>query len=400
MKFLVRSIVAGENIVRQSIVDAADEGSARMALTALGHTVLSLRRDGLPAWSWPARPALDVAWWCRELRTLIGSGMTVVEAIETLAEGGGDAPRETLHRRLLTALHEGQPLSRAMRDCDAFPQVLVASVAASERTSTLAEALDDYLRYHELLEQLRRRTVSAALYPSIVVILGMLISAFLLLFVIPRFAGIYGDVPHHVSVWTRGVIGASRLLREHSALLGVLLATALVGAAIPIRSGRAMRALVAACERIPSLRQPMDEFRLAQLYQALALMLRGGYPLDDAMAVAAGLRLGERMRAAVALARADMARGKPASEAFAAARLTSTVTGRLLRVGERTGEFARVLQTVAERHAASFATFVERATRLVEPVLLLAVALLIGGLVVMMYMPIFDMAGTLSETGP
>jgi general secretion pathway protein F len=87
-----------------------------------------------------------------------------------------------------------------------------------------------------------------------------------------------------------------------------------------------------------------------------------------------------------------MARGRAVSQAFAAARLTEPVSERLLAVGERSGSFEAVLQTVAARHAQSFSTFVERATRVVEPLLLLVVALVVGGIVVMMYMPIFDIA--------
>ncbi|HET9645621.1 MAG TPA: type II secretion system F family protein, partial [Burkholderiaceae bacterium] len=83
------------------------------------------------------------------------------------------------------------------------------------------------------------------------------------------------------------------------------------------------------------------------------------------------------------------------STAFFDAGLTDTVTRRLLAVGERTGNFERVLQTIAERHASRFTTFIERATRVVEPLLLLVVALVVGGIVVMMYMPVFDVATSL-----
>ena len=107
----------------------------------------------------------DVAWWCRELATLLRAGMTVVEAIETLAQSRAGA-REDVHARLLRSLREGQALSRAMKGSGAFPDVLVASVTASERTSTLSSALEDYLRYDEMLQRLRRQAVSAAMARS------------------------------------------------------------------------------------------------------------------------------------------------------------------------------------------------------------------------------------------
>lgn len=91
----------------------------------------------------------------------------------------------------------------------------------------------------------------------------------------------------------------------------------------------------------------------------------------------------------------EIARGRSASAALAGAGLTETVTERLLAVGERTGSFSTVLQVIADRHSQAFTTFIERATRIVEPLLLLLVALAVGAIVVMMYMPIFDIAGGL-----
>jgi general secretion pathway protein F len=121
-------------------------------------------------------------------------------------------------------------------------------------------------------------------------------------------------------------------------------------------------------------------------------MFRGGYTLDEALQVCVGLGIGARMEAGISRARTDMGRGRAVSAAFAQAGLTEAVSERLLAVGERTGGFDAVLQTIADRHAEAFATFVERAMRIVEPLLLLIVALAVGGIVVMMYMPIFDMA--------
>jgi general secretion pathway protein F len=133
---------------------------------------------------------------------------------------------------------------------------------------------------------------------------------------------------------------------------------------------------------------------MAKLYQCLALMVRGGYPLDDALSHCSNLGLGARPVQAVAAARADLARGLGISIALTKAGLTDDTSRRLLAVGERTGNFDRILQVVSERHVAAFSTFVERASRLLEPVLLLIVALVVGGIVVAMYMPIFDMASS------
>jgi len=346
----------------------------------------------------PARrdAALDVGWWCRELRTLVTAGMTVVEALETVnAQPLGQA-RARANSRLVTKLHEGKALSVAMREVGVFPAVLVAGVTASERTSGLVDALDEYLRYDDMLQKLRKQVISAAIYPAVVVALGGLIVLVLLLFVVPRFSQMYRDLHGPMSSTTRLLVLLSGALSQHGVLVGIG-AVALVAAfAVAWRRGLVQGAIVALSLRVAPLQRQIDQYRLAKFFQSLALMFRGGYPLDEALSQCATLGLGTRMDLGIRQAGAALSRGAPISSAMADAGLTDTVAARLLAVGERTGNFDRVLQTIAERHAGMFTTFVERATRIVEPILLLLVALVVGGIVVMMYMPVFDIASSLN----
>lgn len=390
MRYRVRSLAPGAGAVQEAVLEAVSEADVRSRVAAGGHAVLSIQ-----AAQARATGSFDVTWWCRELRTLLRSGMTAVEAIDTLAASRRDADRDHVHAALLSALMQGQSLSRAMGSVGVFPQVLVASVVASERTSTLADALDDYLRYDELIERLRRQAVSAAIYPAVVIGLGALITLFLLLFVIPRFSRMYVERQGDLSAATEAVLWLSRVLQQHFVGVVVILAFGAAGIVLAIRSGWAMRVLLRVADHSDELRQQLDHFRLAKLYQSMALMIRGGYTVDEALVVGEALDLSPRLQAGLKQAQADIARGRNASRAFADAGLTELVTERLLAVGERTGAFDGVLQTIADRHAQRFVTFVERATRIVEPLLLLLVALVVGGIVVMMYMPIFDMANGL-----
>jgi general secretion pathway protein F len=401
MQYAARYFDPARSSVVESVIEADSDAALRARLESTGCVVLSAapqsqrNRVGLfAAKPWKERFAL--AWWCRELRTLLGAGMTVVEAIETLVAQEQEGERAQVNRALLQRLQAGQALSKAMRGLgDVFPTVLVASVTASERTSTLTQALDDYLRYDELLQKLRRQVVSAAIYPAVVVALGMAIALFLLLFVIPRFSRMYGGVRGDVSWATSMLLNFSELLRHHTAwvLLGAVLVSALL--AWWFASGHWRAALLWGVEAVPSLRRAWDEFRLAKLFQSLALMFRGGYTLPEALKVSEGLGLGARLASGIVTAQQLLEQGRPVSQALQAAGATDVVSQRLLAVGERTGGFDAVLQTIADRHAERFTTFVERVTRIVEPLLLLIVALVVGGIVVMMYMPVFDMASGL-----
>ncbi len=398
LSFDVRLVRRGSTAVEDLRLEASSESELRHRLGGEGAAVISLR----PSRPTPARApakggagAFDVGWWCRELRTLLLAGMTAVEAIETLAAGQHDPVRERVHAALLKSLREGQSLSRAMAGAQVFPEVLVASVMASERTSTLPSALEDYLRYDSMLRKLRQQLISAAIYPAVVVTLGAAICLFLLLFVVPRFSRMYADLHGPVSGATRIVLWISQAVQHRWPLLLAAAAALMMLAMLLWQSGALVRLGAALVEAVPPLERQWREFRLAKLYQAMTLMIKGGYAFDEALQVCSGLDAGPRLAGQLQAVRADIARGRSASTALAAAGLTEIVTERLLAVGERTGSFATVLQVIADRHSQTFTTFVERATRIVEPLLLLIVALAVGSIVVMMYMPIFDIAGGL-----
>lgn len=396
MEFLVRHVPPGTPAVCEEVLDASTAEALRLHLHNAGSVVLTVRaREGVLRPRAGGASAFDVAWWCRELQALLVAGMTVVEAIETLAGGADDRARRQVHATLLRSLHDGWSLSRAMRGAGVFPSVLVAGVAAGERTGDLAEALTDYLRYDEMLSRLRRQAAGAAVYPALVVSLGAAISLFLLLYVVPRFARMYSERQDAMSGMTASVLWLSETVRSHGPMLLAIAAAATFALLWCWTSGRLGRAAAMVADAVGPLRRQLDHFRLAKLYQSLSLMVRGGYPLLEALQVCESLALGPRFDGLVRSARRDIERGGAASAAFAVAGLADSVVERLLRVGERAGSFDVVLRTIADRHALAFSIFVERATRLVEPVLMLLVALVVGGIVVMMYMPIFDIASGL-----
>jgi general secretion pathway protein F len=391
VRFFVRYAESGAISIAEQCFDADSESELRQQLRGRGYVLLDVRSERPQA----STGKFDVSWWCRELRTLLTAGMTVVEAVETMASGQHDQVRHGVHVALLGALRQGQSLSKALRGAGVFPEVLIASVTASERTSNLPETLADYLRYSDVLDRLKRQAVSAAIYPAVVIGLGAFISLFLLVVVIPRFSRMYVDSQVGLSTATHAILWVSRLLQNNwYVVVGGLIAM-MLSAAWAIREGLAWRALAYALDHFAPLRRNWDQFRLAKLFQSLAMMFKGGYTLDEGLIVCQSLQLGPQMLEGLHTAHVAIMQGRTASLAFQQAGLTEEVTFRLLAVGERSGSFDVVLQTIAERHAQNFETFVERSTRIIEPLLLLVVALVVGGIVVMMYMPIFDMAGNL-----
>lgn len=393
MQYQVRSVGRGEASVTQQVLEAADEAALRQRLLDAGQTVLSLRPVA-PRWTRPQRAARNrYPVFCREVRTLIQAGMTIVEAVDTLsARAGLEGRSDNLSAELLVRLQQGQALSAALAALPDTPVVLIAAVRAGERTSNLVEALDDYLRYDTLIEQLRRKLISAAIYPTLVTALGIAISIFLLMVVMPNFARMYDNLRGPASGRTAVMIAISQFMSQNRAevLIALLLLTAAL--VLWIRSGEAKRLVVRLGQRNAWLRRRIEDFELAMMYQALALLLKGGYPMIEAMTVATQSALSQRLRGALGQARALVERGGAVSQALASAQLCDEVGRRLMAAAERNGDFHVAADVVARLHGERFELFVERVTRVIEPVLLLTVALMVGAIVVTMYLPVFDMA--------
>ncbi|KQY88212.1 type II secretion system F family protein [Pelomonas sp. Root1444] len=392
MDFVARIFDPAVTGIREAHVRAKDDAEARTHLASEGLTVLALR----PARGWRKRigggQRLDVALWCRELRALLQAGLSVVEALEALGAATGAS---SVYEELLARLREGKAFSSALADSGRFPALLIASVRASERTSDLAHALDAFLRFDELVGTLRRKVVSAAIYPALVIGLGLLIGVFLLFVVVPRLASLYAEASAGVSTATRLLISFSGLLTAHSEkVLGAAVSLALIVAWVS--TGPRPRLFGTwLLQAWPWLGRQVGNFEKARLFEALALLVQGGYSLHEALNVCVGIAQSPLTEERLHVARQRIEHGSLASTAFMSAGLADPVAERLMRAGERGGDFDRVLRAIAERHRQTFETFVERATRLVEPVLLTGVALMVGGMVVLLYMPVFDIAASI-----
>ena len=188
---------------------AYDEAGARQQAEERGYTVLALRRkSGLFA-LWRAGQRFPVALFSQQLLVLLNAGLPLVDSIQTLAEKERRADFRTLLERIVGTLRQGLPFSAALEQFPhTFSSLYVATVRASERTSSLGPSLARYVEYENQLDALRKRLVNASIYPALLVGVGGLVSLFLMLYVVPRFPRVYeeraADLPCSRSSCSRG----------------------------------------------------------------------------------------------------------------------------------------------------------------------------------------------------
>lgn len=392
MLYKVRTYGAGDASVTEELVNFSDEHSLRTAIAARGRIVLDVSTARTPLRVARRPPRDRYVLFCREVRTLVRAGMTIVEAVDALsARQKMDKRDNALPAALLAHLNDGLALSAALERLGDAPVVLVSSIRAGERTSNLVESLDDFLAFHALVEQLRKKVVSAAIYPLIVVSLGAVISLFLLLVVMPNFADMYASLRGSASGLSATAIEVSQFVGKNRVeLLTATGAMASLGFWLVVTGG-ATRLASRVAQAIPWLRARMEDFQLAMTYQAVALLLKGGYPMMDALEVASKSALSATIASKLSKARDQIEGGSGVSQCLAAQGLCDEIGRRLMAAAERNGNFHLAVDAVSRMHGERFEVFVERMTRVVEPVLLLTVAVLVGVIVVLMYLPVFDL---------
>jgi len=390
------SVVQGRGLPRAIVLDAPSIDAARQQAVGLGLTVLGARTSGWAALAGSVgrpRRAIDMPVFIEQLRDLLVAGLSVIEALDALQRGARGAALELIEQ-LRRQLMEGKTLSDALAADSAFPALLVALVRASELTSDLPDTLSRFLEHERRTAEVRHRVVSTSIYPLLVIGVGCLVLLFLLFYVMPRFARIFdgmtGDLP-----WSaRAMVAWAHTLHEHGAwwvsgMVAVLLGIAALLFSPAIRASAMARVLSWA-----PLRDRLKTYFLARWYRAIGMLVQGGIALPQALHLANDL-LPLALRDAGLAVERGVREGLSPSTAHARAGMATPVAEQLMLAGERTGDLGTVLTKVAHFHESEVSRDLERAMRALEPIVMVLIGLGVGIVVVLMYMPIFELASAI-----
>lgn len=388
MKPYTVTILQGGKRVNQTVLAASpDDASAR--IIAGGGIVLQVQER-------PARKEkrFPLNLFLQELIALLEAGLVVVEAVEALRESSRDGGTSLVLDTLVKKLYEGAQLSQAMMALPAlFPPLLINTVASSEQIGHLPEALKRFQFYESRMEILRKRIKSTLLYPTIVIAAGGIILFFLLGFIIPRFSVVF-DGMKNPSASAQLILWWGRLTQTHGSLLLAGCAAAVAGIVMAVRSPRLRQRALGLLLRIPALRQQHQLSVLVRFYRTLGLLLQGGLPAQDALMLSREI-LPATHRQQVEQVIRDVAAGESLSRMLEAQQMTTPVASRLLQVGERSGELPAMCERIAAFYDESLERAIETFSKIFEPILMMVVGGIVGLVVFLLYMPIFELAGGL-----
>ncbi len=394
MRYEVKAVLSGQGTVRLEL-EANSEEEARLQVTEQGGMVLSVRRS-FSGFSLKSNTRFPLVHFSQELLSLQTAGLSLVESIETLLEKEQDASNRKVIKNILARLYEGVTFSQALGEYpQAFPPLYIATIRASERTGDLPEALTRFISYQTQMDFVRKKLVGASIYPVLLLVVGFLVSIFLMVFVVPKFSAIYDDMGSDLPWMSLMLIKWGNFVEERGWELamaaGVMLAMIVYAVTRPAFRASILKLLW----RIPAIGEHMRVYQLARFYKTLGMLLRGGIPITQALEMVSGL-LQSHFRPKVEAAAKHIREGRTISSAMELEGLTTAVGNRMLRVGERTGLMGDMMERIGNFHDEEIARWVEWTTKLIEPLLMAFIGIVIGGIIILMYMPIFELAGSIN----
>ncbi|OAM51339.1 type II secretion system protein [Methylovorus sp. MM2] len=394
MKFELK--VARGQLVETLTLEASDPLQAQLMVEAQGYSLLATRALGkLSRVGAFGKSRFNLMLFSQELLSLLDSGLSLVESIEALAEKEAQTESRTILTQVMASLYEGLPLSSALeRFPQVFPPLYIALIRSSERTGDMVQALGRHVAYQGQLDAVRKKIVTASIYPVLLIIVGGLVMLFLLGYVVPRFSTIYESAGTDLPWMSQLLLAWGRLLHDHGseAFIVFIIFTGILGYLLSRSTVRTT--IMSQIWKIPALGETMRIYQLARFYRTLGMLLRGGIPMVTGMQMVASL-LQPLLRNSLQLAERDVREGKPLSSAMEDHGLTTSIAIRMLRVGERTGSMGEMMERIGLFYDEEISRAVDWFTRLLEPLLMVVIGLIVGIVVVLMYMPIFDLAGSI-----
>jgi type IV pilus assembly protein PilC len=385
-----REEAARELRERNLMVLSMQEGRAQRQGFSLNPAVLFGRKMK------PGGRRHEVVIFTRQLSTMVGAGLALLECLEVLAEQAESPAMRATCERLVEEVRGGNDLSSAMASCPrVFPTLYISMVQAGEVSGQMDLILGRLADYLENTEELKREIRAAMIYPVVSMILVLSITGFLMVGVVPTFKEVFEQLDAELPKVTLTVLAISDWLRNN-----VLTALVIVGLAVASFYG--IRATSRGQYAIDRLRLSLPVFgvlerkvALARFSRTFSTLIRSGVPILPTLEIVAATSGNQVISRAVLESRENVRTGSPLSEPLARGRVFPPMVVRMIAIGERTGSLETLMDRVANFYDSEVKAQVKSLTSLIEPILITFMGFIVGGVVLAIFMPILDMIGNL-----
>ena len=379
----------------RSTVEATTEQSAIAALLNRNLLVVSIQEKlGKKGRTSGGRVALqDLVIFTRQLATMIDAGLAMVQSLQALAEQTTNKVMRDVIRDICTRVESGDSFSEALqKHPKAFSRLYVCMVAAGEKGGLLAEIMARLATYLENTARLRKKVKSAMMYPTVVTVVAILISIFLLVKVVPVFGDIFSSFNAKLPGPTLFMINLSQFVQKYILLILLAGGGGVYGWFYFIKTKPGREFWDRQRIKLPVFGVIAHKICLARFTRTLASLIRSGVPILEVLQIVSQTVGNVVMEKAIRTAAGDIERGESISTSISKHPVFPTMIVRMITAGEQTGKIDNMLERVSDFLDEEIETTLSGLTSLIEPILIVFLGVVVGGMVICMFLPIFKMA--------
>src|SRR6266513_6004189 len=401
--YTYRAREAGSGREIRSNIDAASEQAAIAALLNRNLLVVSIQEKiGKKGKTSGGKVALaDLVVFTRQLATMIDAGLAMVQSLQALAEQTTNKVMKDVIKDVCSRVEGGDSFSEALtKHPKVFNRLYVCMVAAGEKGGLLAEVLSRLATYLENTARLRKKVKSAMMYPTAVTVIAIGVTIFLLVKVVPVFGEIYSGFGAKLPGPTQFLITISNVLKSYILFILPALCLAVYGWFFYIKTKPGREFWDRTRIKLPIFGPIAHKICLARFTRTLASLIRSGVPILEVLNIVANTCGNVVMEKAIRTAASDIERGEGISVALGKHSIFPSMIVRMMTAGEQTGKIAAMLERVADFLDEEIETTLSGLTALIEPLLIDFLGVVVGGIVIAMFLPIFKMTEILNPPRP
>ena len=390
--YVARETASGREI--RSSVDAATEQAAIAALLNRNMLVLSIQEKvGKQGRTSGGRVALaDLVMFTRQLATMVDAGLAMVQSLQALADQTTNKVMRDVIRDVCARVEAGDSFSEALeKHPKAFNRLYVCMVGAGEKGGLLAEILARLAVYLENTARLRKKVKAAMMYPTVVTIVAILITVFLLIKVVPVFGEIFSSFNATLPTPTLYLIKISNIVKKFIVLFALAGGGGVYGWLYFIKTPAGRLFWDSRRIRLPVFGSIAHKICLARFTRTFASLVRSGVPILEVLQIVSQTVGNVVMEKAVKVAALDIERGESISNALAKHPVFPSMIVRMVTAGEQTGKIDNMLERIADFLDDEIETTLSGLTAMIEPILIVFLGVVVGGMVICMFLPIFKL---------
>ena len=375
------------------------ENFVRAELRKMGITPTSVRPKSKPLFGSAGKKVTprDIAIFSRQLATMMKSGVPIVGGLEIIAGGQKNPRAKDLYTNIRSSIEGGSSLHESLSKHPVqFDELYRNLVHAGETAGVLETVLDTIASYKENIESLKGKIKKALFYPATVIAVAIMVSAVLLIFVVPQFQNVFASFGADLPAFTKMIIGASDFMLSYWWL--VLFAVIGAGATFIFfkkRSTKFQHFLDRAILKLPVVGQIMHNSAIARFARTLAVTFQAGVPLVEALDIVSGATGNTVYETAVKRIRDDVSVGYQVNLAMKQVGLFPHMVIQMVAIGEEAGALDTMLYKVADFYESEVNNAVDALSSLLEPIIMIFIGGIVGAMVVGMYLPIFKLAAAI-----